>query len=331
MGSRSSRVLNFLSLPRTGTHFLWSRLVASGQYQLIYDADRIPALTVLREHYDKPIEFLYPPPLNPNYNFQYNSVSEAKRPLTADEHLALLSRKYRCGNDPEELFHRIMSHQDNGDRTLFSINRFVYTCRYEHPFKDFVYTIDMAAQSLERFEQWLANGPYEHRSSLLVREIDEWVKSQLQMYRRDGDRFVRPRLEDFPQVMATCERLGIRVFDTAAAIATIKTGELEYDSAMEPLPQTQIDRLKARSTAALVSFTAQHTTGAMFRPGRFMQYVSEKDAVKRLSLVRSIGWLPVKVAPVLPVLGRMIRKDYEGVVLDNARIDLGSTPAETAR
>jgi len=169
MSVRSRKIGIFLSLPRTGTHFVWSRLVASGQYQLIYDADRVAALAVLREEYDKPLEFLYPAPLNPNYNFQYNSVREAPGPLNADQHLALLARKYRCSGEPEELFHRIMAHQDNGTRTLFSVNRFVYTCRYSHPFKDFVWTISMATRALALFEEWLGRGPYEHRTTIIVR------------------------------------------------------------------------------------------------------------------------------------------------------------------
>src|SRR5688500_9452470 len=204
MSSRSRAVRNFLSLPRTGTHFLWSRLVASGRYQLIYDADRVAALAVLREEYDKPLEFLYPAPLNPNYNFQYNSLREAPAPLNADQHLALLARKYRCSAEPEELFHRIMAHQDNGTRTLFSVNRFVYTCRYTDLLANFVWSISMATRALALFEEWLTRGPYEHRTTIIVREIDEWVRSQLQMYGRGGVGLVRERLEDFPQIMEAC-------------------------------------------------------------------------------------------------------------------------------
>ena len=327
MSTRSRAVRNFLSLPRTGTHFLWSRLVASGRYQLIYDADRVPALAVLREHYDKPIEFLYPAPLNPNYNFQYNSVGEARAPLTADQHLALLARKYRCDGDPETLFHRIMACQDNGDRTLFSINRFVYTCRYSHPFTDFVYTIDMATRALGLFEEWLARGPYEHRSSIIVRDIDAWVQSQIQMQGRGGLTFVRERLEDFPKIMAACSRLDIPIFDTPAAIDAIKNGELEFDRTLAPLPQARVAAMCEAATSALANLREKRSSASMFRPSRFVQYVSEKDPVKRLSLVRSIGWLPVKAASVLPVLGTMIRRDYEGVVLDNARIDTDTPDA----
>jgi hypothetical protein len=62
----------------------------------------------------------------------------------------------------------------------------------------------------------------------------------------------------------------------------------------------------------------------MFRPGRFIEYVRERDPLKRLSLVRSIGWVPVAAAPLIPVLGRMIREDYEGVALNNGSVDLTS-------
>ena len=319
----TTKVFNLLSLPRTGTHFFWSRLIASGQYQLIYDADRVPALAVLRDAYDKPLDFLYPPPLNPNYNFQYNSLREAPGPLSAAQHLELLAKKYGCGADAEELFHRIMSRQASEGRTLLSVNRFIYTCQYSFAFAGFSYTIALATRALELFETWLARGPYEHKTTIVVREIDEWVRSMIQMQGRDGLRFVRERLDDFPHVMEACSRLGIRVYDTPRAIEAVSAGALEFDEAVEPLTKADVDRLCAAAAAARRELPAERRVRAsMFRLGRFIQYVSESDPVKRLSLVRSIGWLPVRAARVLPVLGRMIRADYEGVVLDNGRIHL---------
>jgi len=309
-----------LSLPRTGTHFFWTRLVASGQYQLIYDADRIPVLAVLRDAYDKPLDFLYPPPLNPNYNFQYNSLCEAKEPLTAEQHLDLLARKYRCRPDPEELFHRIMSRQNNEGRTLFSVNRFIYTCRYSYLFNDFCYTISHAIKALDLLEKWLGQGPYQHRTVMIVRDIDEWVRSQIQMQGAKNIGFVRERLEDFPAVMAACGRLDIPVYDMAQAIAAVTDGKLEFDQAVDALPATAIQALCARAGAAMNGLPARPTRGSPFRPRRFVQYLSEPDPIKRLSLVRSIGWLPVALAGLLPVLGKTIRQDYEGVALNNSSI-----------
>ena len=314
------KTINFLSLPRTGTHFFWSRLVASGRYQLIFDADRVPALAVLRDAYDKPLDFLYPPPINLNYNFQYNSLREARGPLTAAGHLELLAKKYRCRPDAEELFHCIMSRQDHGGRTLFSINRFVYTCRYSFAFKDFCYTISHALEALSLLEQWLRRGPYQHKTVMIVREIDEWVKSQIQMQGAKNARFVRERLEDFPAVMEACGRLGVPVFDMGDAIAAARNGHLEVDEVIPPLSGAAIETLCKHAAAALGHIPSRPVTGAMFRPQRFRQYLSESDPIKRLSLVRSIGWLPVAAAGILPVLGKTIRRDFEGVVLDNGKI-----------
>ncbi len=309
-----------LSLPRTGTHFFWSRLVVSGRYQLIYDADRLPALAVLSEAYDKPLDFLYPRPLNPNYNFQYNSVGEAGRPLTAGEHLGLLARKYRCRPDPEELFHCILSRQDHADRILFSINRFIYTCRYSFPSNDFCYTISHAIKALNLLEKWLGQGPYRHKTVMIVREIDEWVRSQIQMQGLKNIGFVRERLEDFPAVMAACGQLGIPVYDMAQAIAAVTDGMLEFNQGVNALTATAIQALCARAGAAINGLPARPTSGSLFRPQRFLQYLSEPDPIKRLSLVRSIGLLPVALAGVLPVLGKIIRQDYEGVALNNSSI-----------
>jgi hypothetical protein len=312
-----------LSLPRTGTHFFWTRLVASGRYQLIYDADRIPALAVLRDAYDKPLHFMHPPPLNPNYNFQYNSVREAKGPLTAAEHLNLLARKYGCRPDPEELFHRIMSKQDHEDRTLFSVNRFIYTCRYSMFFSNFCYTISHAVEALNLLEKWLAQGPYRSKTVLIVRDIDGWVRSQIQMQGVKNIGFVRERLEDFPAVMDACGRLDIPIYDMAHAIEAVSGGRLEFDEVIKPLPASAIRTLRANAAVALIGLPTRTGKGSMFRPKRFYQYWSEADPIKRLSLVRSIGWLPVALAGLLPVLGKTIRQDYEGVALDNGRVRLG--------
>lgn len=309
-----------LSLPRTGTHFFWSRLVVSGSYQLIYDADRIPALAVLSEAYDKPLAFLYPPPLNPNYNFQYNSMGEADRPLTAKAHLDLLARKYRCGPDPEELFHCIMSRQDHADRTLFSINRFIYTCRYSFPFRDFCYTISLAVKALKLLETWLAQGPYRHKTVMIVREIDDWARSQIQMQGVKNIGFVRERLADFPVVIEACDQLNIPVYDMERVIAEVSNGRLEFDEYIEPLSMTAIQTLRADAAAALNNLPTQPAFGSMFRTKRFFQYLAESDPLKRLSLVRSIGWLPVAVGRMLPGVGKIIQQDLEGVALDNSRI-----------
>jgi hypothetical protein len=142
------------------------------------------------------------------------------------------------------------------------------------------------------------------------------------MQGRRGLRFVRERLEDFPQIMEACSRLRIPVYDMPKAIAAMSRGELEFYEAIEPLTESEVERLCREARDALPTLAEQRGTSFLFRPGRFMEYLSETDPLKRLSLVRSIGRLPVAATGVLPVLGKMIRKDYEGVLLDNSRIDL---------
>ncbi len=129
MTQGKTKIKIILTLPRGGTHFVWSRFVSSGSYQLIYDADRIPALSVLADNCKEKLDFLCPSPINPNYNFQYNSLVDLNEPLTAAQHLQKLSERYSAPPG-FELFKKIMSLQDSGNKCLFSINRFIYTCAY---------------------------------------------------------------------------------------------------------------------------------------------------------------------------------------------------------
>ena len=216
-----------------------------------------------------------------------------------------------------------MSRQDNEGRTLFSVNRFIYTCRYSFSFSDFCYTISHAIEALNLLEKWLAQGPYQNKTVMIVREIDEWVRSQIQMQGVKNIGFVRERLEDFPIVMQACRQLDIPVYDMAQAIEAVASGHLEFDVVIKPLPAPAIQTLSDNAAIALSGLATQPDTNSMFRPKRFFQYLSEPDPIKRLSLVRSIGWLPVAVAGLVPGLGKTIRQDYEGVVLDNGRIRLG--------
>ena len=126
-----------LTLPRCGTHFLWSRHIASKNYQLLYDADIIPALSVLADKCPEKLDFLNLASENPNYNFQYGSQWAACENMTAKEHLEYLKSKYRAVSS-FDLFNRILNLQDNTTKYLFSVNRFVYTNSYHFLFHNFI-------------------------------------------------------------------------------------------------------------------------------------------------------------------------------------------------
>jgi len=311
-----------LTLPRCGTHFIWSRLVQSGRYQLIYDADRIPALDVLGGQYDGKLDFLCPPPANPNYNFQFNSLSEVDVPLSAREHMDRLMRKHSAAS-PFELFQKLMALQDNGSRMLFSINRFVYTCANDHFHgTSFEWSTECAMKALRLLHEWFGALGRPVRFMLVIRAIDDWIQSQMQRRGADQTRVVRRRLEGFPVLIQNCRELGIPVFEMNEVIRTINAGSLDFDQALRPLPAADLGEWLHQVDARQAALQPRQPTVApkMFRAGRFVQYLREKDPIKRTSLVRSIGYLPVRMSPLLPVIGRQIRRDCDGVVLNNARI-----------
>lgn len=170
-----------LSFPRCGTHFMWTRYIHSGRYQLIFDADIIPALSVLADECDETLGFLFPSPKNPYYNFAYNSLVDAKRRLTAKQHLEMLLHKYQASND-FDLFRKILDLQDSSGRTLLSINRFVYTTSYKFLFNGFNWKIEHAERSLRLFYKWISLCEYKFDFAMVIREISPWAKSQIKMY-----------------------------------------------------------------------------------------------------------------------------------------------------
>ncbi|MBN2583285.1 MAG: hypothetical protein JXL80_09460 [Planctomycetes bacterium] len=313
------RVKIFLTLPRCGTHFIWSRLVESGRHQLIYDADRVPALTVLARHCAEKLSFLCPPPENPNYNFQYNSLSDCREPLTAAEHLERLSRRY----DAEagfNLFSRIMSLQDAGDRSLFSVNRFVYTLRYDFLFEEFHYTIEHAIESLRLLHEWVHRLGVDPLFVLVVREVPGWIASQFAMYGRQAGDMIAARLRDLPPLLAAVGQLGVPVYRMKDVISAFDREDYDLAGGLEPLGGDRLDAMAAEALQQLDDIRPTGDPPPQFRLGRFVQYLRERDPIKRTSLVRSIGAWPQNHSGLIPVLGRRIRADYDGLVLNNARV-----------
>ena len=310
-----------LSFPRGGTHFLWSRYVQSGRYQLIYDADRVPALSVLAERCDEPLTFLLQPPANPNYNFQYNSLERLAAPLPAAGHLEALARRYGCSSDPRALFLAIMARQDAGQRTLLSVNRFIYTTRQGFLFDRDCYGVGDALTGLSRYVAWLRAGGYAASGWLVARDIASWVRSHAEYYEPADAGRILERLDDLPQVLSACGPLGFPIYDMNDVIACIKGGHLEFEGAVSPLNAAAAGRLatEAAATALRLRERAQ-ARGALVRVRRLWQYLREADPVLRVSLVRSIGRGLLRVPPWVPFLGPRVSADQEGAALNNARI-----------
>lgn len=319
--SGGKRVKIILTFPRCGTHFIWSRYISSGRYQLIYDADRVSALTVLADKYKGRLDFLYPSPRNPNYNFQYNSLSYVDRSLTADEHLDWLSRRYSAKRG-SELFDRIMLLQDNDKRSLFSINRFIYTCSYDFLIKNYEWTIEDARESLVLFHEWLRSGRYNYNFVMVIRNIPDWIKSQMLMMREKEEYLIPKRIREMSYMLKVCIELEIPVFWMEDVIGTINDDNLDFEHKLTPLRNSDIDDTRNQ----LEKYYGIIKTDNMkikqlnkaIRMDRLIQYLAEKDQIKRTSLVNSIGWLPIKMSKYIP----KIKNDLDMTILNNAKVRL---------
>lgn len=315
---KSIRVM--LSLPRCGTHFMWTRYVHSDRYQLIFDADIIPALSVLSDECDETLDFLYPPPKNPYYNFGYNSLIDTKRRLTASQHLDMLSDKYSASSG-FDLFKKVLDSQDNGGRILLSVNRFVYTTNYEFLFKDFKWKIEHAERSFRLLYKWISLCGYQFSFAMVIREISSWIKSQLKMYGKESKIRIVRRLRETPAILETCRDLHVPVFMMEDMIRSINSGDLEFENVLTPLQQDEIDVMwkNLEKYENLIDKVSSDSPKSL-RAWRLVQYLLEKDPIKRISIVRSIGSFPTKILRYIPVLRRSIQDDYEGIILNNAKI-----------
>jgi hypothetical protein len=321
--SSQGRVKVVLSLPRCGTHFVWSRYIHAGQYQLIYDADRIPALSVLADECGEKLDFLYPPPINPNYNFAYNSLYDINRSLTAAEHLERLSAKYSA-SPGFELFKKIMSLQDTGGRYLLSVNRFVYSISYRYLFKDFEWKIDHASKSLKLLHKWLASSGYDASYAMVIRKIPDWLNSQLVVFGSTRKDWVIKILYETPIILQSCQDLDIPIFWMEDVIRVMNRNKLDFENYLSSLSSDEVKDAWG-APEQYIGLVNEPTVGYSlknFRVVRFIQYISERDPIKRTSLVRSIGRLPLNVSKYFPILGKRIRDDYNGIVLNNAKLKI---------
>ncbi|PIQ85240.1 MAG: hypothetical protein COV74_09795 [Candidatus Omnitrophica bacterium CG11_big_fil_rev_8_21_14_0_20_45_26] len=320
-----SRPIKFiLTMPRCGTHYIWSRYIQSDRYQLIYDADRIPAFEVLSQCYQGKLNFLRSEALNPNYNFQYNSQIEVNEVSSAKEHLAFLSKKYgaEAGYD---LFEAVMARQDNRDRSLFSINRFIYTCSYDFLFKDFEWTIHHAVQALRLLHEWAFRlKGYEPQFVFIVRSIQDWMISQMAMMGKRSLSFLERRLNDLDIILTSCQVLNIPIYAMGSVIRAMEEEGLEYEKIVKPLRADDIAAMRKEIKDGIQPLTngskPLRLPNSRFRIERLIQYLKEKDPIKRISLVRSIGSIPLKLSKCVPFVGPRIQSDFEGVALNNAKI-----------
>ena len=321
---KSPRII--LSLPRCGTHFFWTRLVASGRYQLIFDADRIPAFKVLSEHCSGKLQFLYPPPKNPNYNFQYNSLVGTNRPMTAAEHLDWLKAKYSASSD-RDLFEKIMDLQDAGGRRLFSINRFCYTISYEWLFSNISYDIDHAMEALGLLCDWMRE--YDPNASILliVRDVPEWIDSLFMLWGAKNRPRVAQRLLELPRLLDACRLRGIPVFWMRDAVNAVNEGVLDFENRIAPFADDDFERMARSLAACREKLTDWPSRQNVIRFGRLLSYLRQRDPVLRTSWVRSIGTLPLRMSKYLPFIGRRIEEDFDGLILNNAKIRPPSDPA----
>jgi hypothetical protein len=215
-----------------------------------------------------------------------------------------------------------MALQDSGDRVLFSVNRFVYTCANDHFLgSGFEWTADFAMESLRLLHNWFARLGNSVRFSLVIRRMDDWIRSQTQRRGADQLEVLHRRLDGFPLLLETCRELAISVFEMGDVVRAMNQGQFEFESVVEPLSTGRLREME-REAASKSSVLAPGPTPtpALFRARRFVEYLRERDPVKRTSLVRSIGYLPVRMSALLPVIGRQIRQDCDGIVLNNARI-----------
>jgi hypothetical protein len=308
------RVKVILSLPRCGTHFLWSRYVRSGKYQLIYDADIIPALSVLSETCSEKLKFMCPPPSNTNYNFAYNSLKDTGEPLTAKEHLQFLFQQYGV-NSAQELFNKLLSLQDNNNKTLFIINRFVYTCSYDFLFNEFNWPLANALKALTLLKKWLHESGISYEFNMIIREPEDWSFSLRQLCKRRKD-MVALRLKEFKDVLDYCISAHIPCYAMDDVINLTNQRNLNFSATLPPLEISVLRNFSKHAT----ELSEQDFTSStpLIRIKRFLEYLQEPDDFKRTSIVRSIG--DYGVLSRLPILGERIRKDYEGNILNNAKL-----------
>ena len=318
-------ITNIFTVPRCGTHFIWGEFIKSQQYQMIYDADRLPALNLLSKNYTKKLDFLLSDNKdysltaeNPNYNFQYNSLVDwMGSSLTAKEHLEKMKEKYNTSNT-DELFHRILELQDiKQDKELFSVNRFIYTMNYDFLFDGFEWSSEHALEACDSYLELLK--PYTTRNILIIRKYPDWISSRLKML--GGDRLVKES-KSLSMLTKRFFELGIPIYYMNEVIDVVKKGNVKFWNFIEPLTSDEVKIFCEQADKDVSRLAIKTKRNSLFRPRRFIQYLFERDDFRRLALVRSFGSLPFKFFHLIPVLGERFKRDINGSILNNAKIKL---------
>lgn len=302
-----------LSFPRTGTHFLWSRYIASGAYQLVYDADAIPGLYILSKKYEGTIKSLFPAPRNPNYNFQFSSLCEIDKPLSPRQYLEFMSKKYSA-DIGFDLFEKALALQDCNNKTLLVINRFVYTCSYNFLLDNCEWAIEDAVESLRIFYDWSKQSSHAFNWMLLTREEPEWLRSQARMGASND--LIERRLREYKKVMDVCGELGIATYSMHDVVACLNNNIINFENVIS---SGKSDLATAKTISATSAKTDRLHRRLLHYLTRTLSYLKEKDDYKRLSLVRSIGFFKY-LFYVSSYLSKRYVRDYEGAILNNAKI-----------
>lgn len=318
----SKRPVKFvLSFPRTGSHFIWSRYIWSGEYQLIYDADRIPVLSVLAQKCQESLDFLRHSSPNPNYNFQYNSFVGREESWTAHQHLEHLYKKYKVTNS-FDLFERAMSLQAEHHKHLFSVHRYIYTTHYSDIFKNFCWTIDDAMTSFKLLQDWFKTCGYPVSYIMVIRTFPDWVRSLLLLHGKSQVEFIRKLTQDRHAVLNMCQTQGIPIFWIHEVIPCMRQGVIDFENHLKPVSPEEIEKENdfMADLDQIISETSVSNKPRRFRFGRFIQYITERDPTLRSALIRSIGYYPLVISKYLPVIGRIVEHDKSRIVLNNAAI-----------
>lgn len=129
------------------------------------------------------------------------------------------------------------------------------------------------------------------------------------------------RLREAPAVLKACSDLNVPIFMMEDMIRQINGGDLEFENVLTPLRKDEIDGMwkNLEKYERLIDGLSLGSP-EMLRAGRFIQYICEKDPIKRISLVRSIGRFPTRILKSIPIIRKTIQDDYEGIILNNAKI-----------